>query len=1076
MIARSPKTLGALLALALLALAALAGPAAAAPEIPRYLHSFGPDGTEGTTFKRVNSVAVDQSTGDLYVFVREVGTLYKFDAKGSPVDFTGTAPYLNGNRIDGLATGEAFNEAQVAVDSTSHIIYLTEPTAIRAFQADGEEAEFTAGPGAGTSEIGGFGQLAGVAVDDVGNIYASDLTGGTIRIYSASGEPLNQIAAGNPTTLAVDGSATVYLHRNAIEPLVRFTPSEVPVSATTTYAASEPVPLKNIEARSGLGVDPLSGDIYSSLSITERGTWIVQRHPDGTLVREYSAKGKELSQGVAVVGGGERFYVGTQDSGFPNYTGQVAIFGPQPPGPPEIGVAGAYGVSADAARLQARINPRKVSTTYRFEYGTSECALPGSKCTAVPIPGAPLGKGNQPVAVTQAITGLLPGTTYHLRVFAENAEGSDEVNRTFTTQAPGGVFGLPDSRAWELVSPPLKGDGGIVVNNQTLIQASASGDGLAYLSRGAMEEDPAGNRSPELSPYLAGRSPDGSWSSKDITSSHQEANILLGQDEFLRFSEDLSKGLVEPRDETLLSPQATEYTPYIRDNTTTPPTYTPLLSAADVTSGVPWGQGGWGQFGAGAGGAHRVVPVGASPDLSHVVLNSETPLLEGISGTALYLWSEGSLQVVSRLPEGEGGKVVEGDFGTGSGSIRHAISNDGSRVFWQSGIYTSIGAGGTKAALYVRDTEANETARLDLKQAGATGEGRVFPAFQEATPDGRVVYFTDSQQLTEGASPGGRDLYRCELGDDASKGCLTLEDISAPAEGSGEEARVKEMVPAISEDGTRAYFFAEGVLDTVPNANGETAVKDQPNLYLWEEGAGVRFIATLAPGIFFVQGDTAAWGLGNLTLTGRVGLMSSYASPNGRFFTFTSQRPLTGYANESPRDGTPITEVFVFDAQSGRLTCASCIPTGAGPVGQLDPAEGQTDTPIDPQELWEGRQVAATLPEATAGLAAPAIRQPRVAHDNGRVFFNAFDPLVPADTNGTWDVYEYEPLGTGSCTASPTGSAIARQGAGCVSLLSSGTAEGQSAFLEAGPGGDNVFFPDQRPPLGARQRRRRRRL
>jgi hypothetical protein len=189
-----------------------------------------------------------------------------------------------------------------------------------------------------------------------------------------------------------------------------------------------------------------------------------------------------------------------------------------------------------------------------------------------------------------------------------------------------------------------------------------------------------------------------------------------------------------------------------------------------------------------------------------------------------------------------------------------------------------------------------------------------------------------------------------------------------------------------------------------------------------------------------------------------VASLSSYASPDGRVFTFTSQRPLTGYANESPRDGTPLQEVFVYDAQSGSLTCASCIPTGAGPVGQESPAEGQTDSPIDPEELWAGRQVAATLPEGTAVPTGPTVRQPRVAHDNGRVFFNAFDPLVPADTNGTWDVYEYEPLGTGSCTASPEGSAVARQGAGCVSLVSSGTAEGQSAFLEASPGGDNVFF------------------
>ncbi|HET9197049.1 MAG TPA: hypothetical protein VFN92_02175 [Solirubrobacterales bacterium] len=1032
--------------------------AVAAPEVPRYLHSFGPDGTEAS-FESANSIAVDQGTGEIYVLDRRAGALYKFDANGNPVAFTGSALYISGNRIEGLTVGEYSDKAQVAVDSSSHVVYITEPTSIRAFGANGEAAEFTAGPGAGTSEIGGFAQLSGVGVDIDGNIYGSDLQDGVVKIYASSGESLTEFAAQTPNAIAVDDDGNVYVDPIGINPLIRYTPSETPVSATTTYTASEPIPkVPGIELRTGFGVDPL-GDVYSSLQNGEKGTWIAQRHPDGTLVREFTAEGVPLNGGIAVVKGGESFYASSTLGSFPNVSAQVAIFGPQPPGPPEIGVAGAYDVSADAARLQARINPRKVATTYRFEYGLEDCALPESECVSIPVPDAPLGKGNEPISVSQAITGLAPGTTYHLRVFAVNAEGTDEVNRTFTTQTVGGGFGLADSRVWELVSPPKKGDGAIIVNNQTLIQASTTGDSLAYLSRGAMEEDPEGNRSPELSNYLAGRSTDGSWASKDITSTHSESNILQGQDEFFRFSEDLSKALIEPRDETLLSPEATEYTPYIRDNTTTPPTYTPILTEANVTSGLPWGQGGWGQGSAGAGGALRVVPVGASPDLDQVALVSKTPLLEGVAGSALYLWSGvgGALEAVSQLPPGEGGKVVEGGLGSEGGSIRHAISGDGARVFWQTGDYSTLNSGITKTALYVRSTETKGTTRLDVAQDDATEEGRVFPAFQDATPDGRVVFFTDSQQLTSDASPGGRDLYRCELGPNASEGCVTLEDISAPAEGSGEEARVKELVPAISEDGTRAYFVAEGVLDSAPNASGETAVKDQPNLYLWEEGPGARFVAELAPGALPTQGDSAVWGVGSVAPSGRVAFMSSYASPNGRFFTFTSQRPLTGYANESPRDGTPLVEVFVYDAETDSLQCASCIPTGAGPIGTESPAAGQTDSPIDPQLLWAGRQVSATLPEAS-NSGSPAIRQPRVAHDNGRVFFNAFDPLVAADTNANWDVYQYQPIDTGSCTPVSAGAAVARTPEGCVSLVSSGSAEGQSAFMEASPGADNVFF------------------
>ena len=64
------------------------------------------------------------------------------------------------------------------------------------------------------------------------------------------------------------------------------------------------------------------------------------------------------------------------------------------------------------------------------------------------------------------------------------------------------------------------------------------------------------------------------------------------------------------------------------------------------------------------------------------------------------------------------------------------------------------------------------------------------------------------------------------------------------------------------------------------------------------------------------------------------------------------------------------------------------------------------------------------------------------------MFFNSPEPLVPADQNGKEDVYEYEPAGVGSCASS----------GGCVSLVSSGTSNRESAFLDATPNGSNVFF------------------
>ena len=58
-----------------------------------------------------------------------------------------------------------------------------------------------------------------------------------------------------------------------------------------------------------------------------------------------------------------------------------------------------------------------------------------------------------------------------------------------------------------------------------------------------------------------------------------------------------------------------------------------------------------------------------------------------------------------------------------------------------------------------------------------------------------------------------------------------------------------------------------------------------------------------------------------------------------------------------------------------------------------------------------------------------ALFQSRYLSDEGRLYFNSPDNLVPAAKNGKEDVYEYEPSGVGSCQSAS---------GGCVSLISGG--------------------------------------
>jgi hypothetical protein len=76
--------------------------------------------------------------------------------------------------------------------------------------------------------------------------------------------------------------------------------------------------------------------------------------------------------------------------------------------------------------------------------------------------------------------------------------------------------------------------------------------------------------------------------------------------------------------------------------------------------------------------------------------------------------------------------------------------------------------------------------------------------------------------------------------------------------------------------------------------------------------------------------------------------------------------------------------------------------------------------------------------------------------DGGRLFFNSDDALVPQDTNGTEDVYEYEPAGVGTCTT--TSATYHEKSGGCVDLVSSGIGAEESAFMDASESGEDVFF------------------
>jgi hypothetical protein len=697
-------------------------------------------------------------------------------------------------------------------------------------------------------------------------------------------------------------------------------------------------------------------------------------------------------------------------------------------------------VASTTATLVAQVNPLGHDTTYYFQYGTQSCKPNPAACTSIPAPpGSDIGSGEAPVPVSQMLLELKPQTTYNYRVVAINTLGTSEgPEHTLTTPPSETPFALADNRVWELVTPPNKHGAPVeaLTREGGLILAAENGDSITYVANGSIVEEPQGQRSPEMQQVLSTRSGEG-WSTQDIaTPNTRGQGISAGAaPEYQFFTPDLATELVQPWattpfSEPPLAPESKQATMYLRDNLTGG--YVPLVTEANVPPGTVFGD--------------KLHFLTATPDLRHVLLRSEVPLAPPPAGPGLYEWDAGKLVLASVLPNGTPA-AGEPELGFDGHVLAGAVSADGSRVIWTEKL-ENTGAG----HLYMRDTRTGQTVQLDAAQGIAepsTGSAR----YQSANADGSRVFFTDPQRLTpdstaEPGFPAKPDLYECEVTEEAGKPVCHLRDLTVD-QNPGDRASVQGFLLGTSEDASSVYLIARGVLADNENGNGETAEAGKYSLYrLHEEGGSwVRtFIAQLS-------GEDAPEWEGNTHADSA--FLTARVSPNGRYLAFMSQAAPTGYDNRDAASGKADEEVYLYDSATAGLSCVSCNPSGTRPHGVFDTVEAGEGLGlvVDRRKVWaeQGHEhwLAGNIPGWTAQSLVSALFQSRYLANDGRLFFNSPDHLVPAATSGKESVYEYEPNAVGSCV-SATG--------GCVSLISSGSSSKESAFLEATPDGSSVFF------------------
>lgn len=94
---------------------------------------------------------------------------------------------------------------------------------------------------------------------------------------------------------------------------------------------------------------------------------------------------------------------------------------------PLVTTGGAAQVTITTATLTGTVNPRGLTTSYFFQYGTTTAY--GTR-----TPSTSAGKGGAGVAAAAQVTGLAPNTRYHYRLLGHNSDGTVAGNdRTFRT-------------------------------------------------------------------------------------------------------------------------------------------------------------------------------------------------------------------------------------------------------------------------------------------------------------------------------------------------------------------------------------------------------------------------------------------------------------------------------------------------------------------------------------------------------------------------------------------------------------------------------------------------------------------
>jgi hypothetical protein len=547
--------------------------------------------------------------------------------------------------------------------------------------------------------------------------------------------------------------------------------------------------------------------------------------------------------------------------------------------PPLVETAGAPVRTTTTAQLNGRVTPLNSATSYHFEYGTDESY--GQSTTSMPA-----GSGELTELVAEEVEGLLPDTTYHYRLVAENGVGSPVFGADMTVHTRASDVlpnqsdtfpGPPGSdRAWEQVSIP-DSSGNPVGFGEAF---SDDGNRAAY---GIFGGTPISSTGSILSLYYSERTPSG-WQTQLITPSRDQ---IAGQFWY---------GVNGPHDLSTMitlnqgSDSGTDEKEIWRLTPGSSPTL--LFQRAPATH-------------------FAAENVGISADGTRVLAFLKEGTLDPAYPTAaakvnIYDISSTTPQLISLLP----GNVVSPCDSQASVALQfpgtHWVSDDGSLAYFESRPEPPCSGGASSPSLYLRELNADQTKLISGPPLSGPDCGG---SLIKATPD--AAFFATASRLdptdTQPAGCGSsNDVYRYDLGDGSLK-CVTcvIAGFDANVVGTG------PVQIAVSDDGSRVYFTTQKRLLPGAPPNG------QRGIYRVDVSSGdLTYVAPI------LDGEVG---------TAQVG---AEISSDGSALAFSSDlaalNPLGGLSD----NGGGI-QYYRYDDTDRSLVCATCPQDGSAPVGQL---------------------------------------------------------------------------------------------------------------------------------------------